>query len=63
MLEHAGKHARVRMQFPRNLHDETTLGAVTIAFRAAADAAGGMDTSVEIANATDVQAIFEVRWA
>ncbi len=62
LLERVGSRARLRLGYPRHMHNETTLANVVIAFRAAADAAGALDVTARVARYDPFEATLEVEW-
>lgn len=62
LLDLKNRRARLELSYPLNLYDESTLTAMRIAFRAAADAAGATESTSEVVESDGRRTIVDVSW-
>lgn len=62
LVEMKDKKARLELRYPLNLYDESTLTAMRIAFRAAADAAGAARSASEVVETDGKHTVVDVTW-
>ena len=62
LLDRSTGGARLRLGFPKNLHDRTTLANVCVAGRVVAEAAGARTATMEIEDYAPTSAVFAIGW-
>jgi hypothetical protein len=63
LVDQSVGRARLRLTYPKNLHDSATLANVCIAGRVVAEAAGARSSAMAVEECTPTSAVFAISWS
>ncbi|MBL9026969.1 MAG: hypothetical protein JNL21_32535 [Myxococcales bacterium] len=63
LVDQSAGRARLRLTFPKNLHDKATLANVCVAGRVVAEAAGAKASDMVVESYAPTSAVFAISWA